>query len=120
VDPDKAEAGTEATGTADSDRGLESKPEPEVKGLRIASGARRPGAKKATATPARAEQPAPEPAAEPASAAQPDAEAEPEAQPETAPAPSATNGNGEARIVGDEPPVKGLGIAKGARRPGRR
>ena len=27
---------------------------------------------------------------------------------------------GEARIVGDEPPVKGLGIAKGARRPGRK
>ena len=43
VDPDKAEAGTEAADTADSDRGLDAKPEPEVKGLGIAPGARRPG-----------------------------------------------------------------------------
>ncbi|CAN3126704.1 heterodisulfide reductase-related iron-sulfur binding cluster [Mycobacterium sp. smrl_JER01] len=44
VDPDQAVAGTEAADTADSDRGLTpSKPEPEVKGLGIAPGARRPG-----------------------------------------------------------------------------
>ncbi|CAA0108029.1 putative iron-sulfur-binding oxidoreductase FadF [Mycolicibacterium vanbaalenii] len=109
VDPDKAEAGTESADTADSDRGLESKPEPEVKGLGIAPGARRPGAKKA---PAAAPPPAPEPAAEPAPEA-----AEPESK--TEPTPPAT-GNGEAGVVGDEPPVKGLGIAKGARRPGKR
>jgi Fe-S oxidoreductase len=118
VDPDKAEAGTEAADTADSDLGLERKPEPEVKGLGVAAGARRPGAKKKAAAPT----PAP---AEPA--AQPDAEAEstpePEATPEaeSASEPEATAaGNGDARVVGDEPPVKGLGIAKGARRPGKR
>jgi len=104
VDPDKAEAGTEAPGTADSDRGLDAKPEPEVKGLGIAAGARRPGAKKApAATPAPAAKPAPEP----------------EAAPEPEPA-APSDSNGETRVVGEEPPVKGLGIAKGARRPGRR
>ncbi|KMO76563.1 heterodisulfide reductase-related iron-sulfur binding cluster [Mycolicibacterium chlorophenolicum] len=112
VDPDKAEAGTEAPDTADSDRGLDATPEPEVKGLGIAPGARRPGAKKA---PASAPASAPEPAAEPEPAPEPEA-----AAPEPEPAAPATNGNGEARVVGDEPPVKGLGIAKGARRPGRR
>ena len=47
VDPDKAEPGAK-TDTADSDLGV-AKPEPEVKGLGIAAGARRPGAKKAPA-----------------------------------------------------------------------
>ncbi|MEW5809676.1 MAG: (Fe-S)-binding protein [Actinomycetota bacterium] len=108
VAPDKAEAGTEPADTADSDRGLDAKPEPQVKGLGIAAGARRPGAKKAPAATAK-----PEPAAAP--------KAEPEAEPEAeAEAKPSGNGNGEARVVGDEPPVKGLGIAKGARRPGRR
>ena len=113
VDPDKAEAGTEATDTADSDRGLEaSKPEPEVKGLGIAPGARRPGAKKAPAAAPKAEpaaETAPEPAAEPTA----------KAEPETAPSSNGSTGD-DTRVVGDEPPVKGLGIAKGARRPGRR
>lgn len=117
VDPDQAEPGAKDD-TADSDRGLdeapstEPKPEPEVKGLGIAAGARRPGAKKApTATPKA--QPAPEP--------EPSPEPEPTADAEPAPAaPSNGSGNGEARVVGDEPPVKGLGIAKGARRPGRK
>ncbi|VEG51342.1 Fe-S oxidoreductase [Mycolicibacterium aurum] len=126
VDPDKAEAGTEAADTADSDRGLDThKAEPEVKGLGIAAGARRPGAKKAaTPTPAAAEpepstEAAPEP--EPTADVEPTADSAPEAQPASEPTP-ATNGsgNGEARVVGDEPPVKGLGIAKGARRPGRK
>ena len=49
---------------------------------------------------------------------------EPAAEPEAAQEPSAPtsngSGNGEASVVGDEPPVKGLGIAKGARRPGKR
>lgn len=99
-------------------------PEPEVKGLGIAAGARRPGAKKAPAAAAPAAAPKAEPAPEP--------EPEPvEAEPEPAPAPEPSgngssngssngSGSGEARIVGDEPPVKGLGIAKGARRPGRK
>ncbi|OKH71732.1 Fe-S oxidoreductase [Mycobacterium sp. SWH-M1] len=124
VEPDKAKAGTEPADTADSDRGLEPKPEPEVKGLGIAAGARRPGAKKAPAAAAPATAPKAEPAPEP--------EPEPAAaEPEPAPAPEPSgngssngssngSGSGEARIVGDEPPVKGLGIAKGARRPGRK
>jgi Fe-S oxidoreductase len=112
VDPDKVEQGTEAPDTADSDLGLEStKVEPEVKGLGLAPGARRPGAKKkAAAAPA----PAPKPEAE--------TEAEPTPEPESA-ADGPSNGSsssGDTRIVGDEPPVKGLGIAKGARRPGKR
>lgn len=74
--------------------------EPEVKGLGIAPGARRPGAKKAPAAPKPAA-PQPEPAAEDESSAAPEPSAE---------------GNGETPA----PPVKGLGIAKGARPPGKR
>ncbi|MCV7278286.1 4Fe-4S dicluster domain-containing protein [Mycolicibacterium flavescens] len=115
VDPDQAKAGTEAADTADSDRGLESRPEPEVKGLGIAPGARRPGAKKKAPAPKPAAAPAPEPEAP---APEPEAAA---AEPEPAPEPAPSSGSdGDARIVGDEPPVKGLGIAKGARRPGKR
>jgi len=101
VDPDQAKPGAK-TDTADSDLGLESKPEPEVKGLGIAPGARRPGAKKAAAAPAvQPAQPKPQP----------------EAASEPAPAPeSSSEGNGEPAA----PPVKGLGIAKGARPPGKR
>jgi Fe-S oxidoreductase len=71
--------------------------EPPVKGLGIAPGARRPGAKKIAAP----SQPAP-------AAAAPKTEPQPE--------PDAGEGNGEAA----SPPVKGLGIAKGARPPGKR
>lgn len=74
--------------------------EPEVKGLGIAPGARRPGAKKAPAAPKPAA-PQPEPAADSESSAAPEPSAE---------------GNGETSA----PPVKGLGIAKGARPPGKR
>ena len=76
------------------------KPEPEVKGLGIAPGARRPGAKKASAA-AKPAAPQPEPASEGESSAAPEPSAE---------------GNGETPA----PPVKGLGIAKGARPPGKR
>ena len=119
VDPDHVEAGTEAPDSADSDRGLDATPEPEVKGLGIAPGARRPGAKKA-ATPKAAPKPAPEdePAAEESPAEESPAEPTAESEPPTTA--SHGSGNGEARVVGDEPPVKGLGIAKGARRPGKR
>ena len=75
-------------------------PERPVKGLGIAPGARRPGAKKAPAT-------AP---AQPAPATPEPATAEPK------PEPAADAGNGQA----DAPPGKGLGIAKGARPPGKR
>ncbi|MBX7431894.1 (Fe-S)-binding protein [Mycobacterium sp. Y57] len=82
------------------------KPEPEVKGLGIAAGARRPGAKKAA--PAAAA-----PAAPKAEPAQP----EPASDGESAVAPEPA-----AEAVPDkpEPPVKGLGIARGARPPGKR
>src|SRR6478736_6413627 len=76
------------------------KPEPEVKGLGIAPGARRPGAKKASAA-AKPAAPQPEPTSEDESSAAPEPSAE---------------GNGETPA----PPVKGLGIAKGARPPGKR
>lgn len=95
VDPDKAET-VEPT-----------KAEPPVKGLGIAAGARRPGAKKApAAAPAPAEAAAP--AAEPVPSAPEPAAAEPKAEAPKAEEPK------------DEPPVKGLGIAKGARPPGKR
>ena len=77
-------------------------PEPPVKGLGIATGARRPGAKKAAPA---AATPAPEPE-QPASAPEPAAAAPKEEVPAADTAP--------------EPPVKGLGMAPGARRPGRR
>ena len=74
-------------------------PAQPVKGLGIAAGAKRPGAKKAAPAAAPAE-PAPQPVAEPA------ATAAPASEPAAAPA--------------DTPEVKGLGIAKGARPPGKR
>ncbi|HET7667828.1 MAG TPA: heterodisulfide reductase-related iron-sulfur binding cluster [Mycobacterium sp.] len=76
------------------------KPEPEVKGLGIAPGARRPGAKKASAGPK-----PPAPQQEPASTGE-----------STAGAETSADGNGEKPAT----PVKGLGIAKGARPPGKR
>jgi Fe-S oxidoreductase len=138
-----APAAAEATAAPEA----AAKPEPEVKGLGIAAGARRPGAKKAAPAPAEPASTATEPAStatEPAStAAEPEvkglgiapgarrpgakkapAAAKPAApQPEpaatsestAAPEPS-TEGNGEEPA----PPVKGLGIAKGARPPGKR
>jgi Fe-S oxidoreductase len=77
------------------------KPEPEVKGLGIAPGARRPGAKKAPTAAPKPAAPQPEPASDGESGAAPEPSAE---------------GNGEKPA----PPVKGLGIAKGARPPGKR
>jgi Fe-S oxidoreductase len=68
-----------------------------VKGLGIAAGAKRPGAKKAAAQPA---------------AAEPEAKQEPESEP----APAEKDGEQEAAT----PPVKGFGIARGARPPGKR
>jgi hypothetical protein len=80
------------------------KPEPEVKGLGIAAGARRPGAKK------------PAPAAAPTQPAAKPAEPEPKPEPTETASP-----NGEsAEPAKPEPPVVGLGIKPGARRPGKR
>ncbi|MDP7704268.1 (Fe-S)-binding protein [Mycobacterium sp. TY815] len=88
------------------------KPEVPVKGLGIAAGAKRPGAKKsAPAAPA-----APTETAKPA---EPEAEAaEPEAKSE--PAPSAESNGDSAGPAAPAAPVKGLGLAKGARPPGKR
>ena len=83
-------------------------PAQPVKGLGIAAGAKRPGARKAAAAPAAAAPAAP--------AAEPGADAAPAATPE--PTPSAVPS--PAPSVADHPPVKGLGIAKGARPPGKR
>ncbi|GBG40384.1 heterodisulfide reductase-related iron-sulfur binding cluster [Mycobacterium montefiorense] len=80
-------------------------PAAPVKGLGIAAGARKPGAKKtapaAPATQAKAEAPA---------ADEPKAEAKPEPKPEES--------NGDA--APPAAPVKGLGMARGARPPGKR
>jgi len=80
-------------------------PAAPVKGLGIAAGAKRPGAKKAAAPAAPAQPADPEPA--------PEAETKPE------PAPADSNGDDGGQ---DSPPapVKGLGIARGARPPGKR
>jgi Fe-S oxidoreductase len=79
-------------------------PAAPVKGLGIATGAKRPGAKKAAA-------PAPEPAAP--------AKEEPAAKPEAKPEPEAAN-EPDGQAAPPAAPVKGLGIARGARPPGKR
>jgi len=84
-------------------------PEPEVKGLGIAPGARRPGAKKSAPA---------APPAKPASA-QPEPPPAPTGNGDSAPAPAPSDG-GAAAPAKEEPPVKGLGLAKGARPPGKR
>ncbi|MGK2880661.1 MAG: (Fe-S)-binding protein [Mycobacterium sp.] len=73
-----------------------------VKGLGIAAGARRPGARKSV----------------PKARATP----EPEPEPEAKPAATASDGNGSAprEEPADGPPVVGLGLARGARPPGRK
>ena len=81
-------------------------PAAPVKGLGIAAGAKRPGAKKAVPAAKGAEVPTqqPEAAAEPEQKAQPAEQTDGDAAPPAAPA----------------APVKGLGIARGARPPGKR
>ncbi|WP_096284146.1 heterodisulfide reductase-related iron-sulfur binding cluster [Mycobacterium ahvazicum] len=85
-------------------------PAAPVKGLGIAAGAKRPGAKKAAAPAAEAKAEAPAPAEQ-------KADAKPEPKPEPEPEPSEdTNGDAAPPAA----PVKGLGIARGARPPGKR
>lgn len=87
-------------------------PKAPVKGLGMAAGARKPGAKKPAATAPAAAEPAAA-AAEPASAAAEPASSatEPAAAPEAAAPAEAPN---------EQPAVKGLGIQRGARPPGKR
>ncbi|OBH50073.1 FeS-binding protein [Mycobacterium sp. E2479] len=113
----KAEATAEATPeaeTTEADTATEAKaPAAPVKGLGIAAGAKRPGAKKAAP---KTEQPkAEEPKAEQPKAEEPKAEAKPEAAPKADPARQTDGDDGP-----EQPPVKGLGIARGARPPGKR
>jgi Fe-S oxidoreductase len=88
-------------------------PAAPVKGLGIATGAKRPGAKKASTPAAAPASPEPEPA--------PEAEAKPAPQakeePQSTPAGSDGEDGGQAPPAA---PVKGLGIARGARPPGKR
>ncbi len=107
--PDAAQAPAKPE-TAEPESTTQTAPQPPVKGLGIAAGARRPGAKKAPAAPAPAPSAAPDPSAEPDQPAEPVATA-PEPKPSDEPAPAPAK---------EEPPVKGLGIAKGARPPGKR
>ena len=108
---------------------------PAVKGLGIATGAKRPGATKAgpagpAAAPAQQAQPAPParglgiaPGAKRPGAKKSEAPAAEAPPPPAAPAGDGeAPGNGEAPAGNGEaaPPVKGLGIAKGARPPGKR
>ncbi len=107
ADAEPAEAAAEAKAEAEAP----AKPAAPVKGLGIAAGAKRPGAKK---TAPKAEEPkAEEPEAEKPKAEEPEAEA---AKSESA---KETNGD-EASSAPPAAPVKGLGIARGARPPGKR
>ena len=83
-------------------------PAAPVKGLGMAAGARKPGAKKAAPA---------APAAEPAQAAA-EPVSEPVSEPETAQA--APEAAPAAEAPKEQPPVKGLGIQRGARPPGKR
>ena len=86
-------------------------PAAPVKGLGIAAGAKRPGAKKTAAAPA--------PSATPEPASEAEAKPEPQAKEE----PQSTPAAGDGEDGGQAPPaapVKGLGIARGARPPGKR
>ncbi len=105
--PKAEESKTEAAPEAEPETKTEAKaPAAPVKGLGIAAGAKRPGAKKAAPA-----------AEEPKAEAQPaeQSEAQPEPAPKAEPA-KETDGNGAP----SQPPVKGLGIARGARPPGKR
>jgi Fe-S oxidoreductase len=119
----KADATAEAAPEAETkaEAKAPAAPAAPVKGLGIAAGAKRPGAKKSAPA---AEAPAAEaPKAEAAPAEQAEAEAAPAEQAE-AEAESAPKAEPAKQIGGDDapsqPPVKGLGIARGARPPGKR
>ncbi len=86
-------------------------PAAPVKGLGIAAGAKRPGAKKTAVAPA--------PSATPEPASEAEAKPEPQAKEEPQSTPAASDGEdgGQAPPAA---PVKGLGIARGARPPGKR
>jgi Fe-S oxidoreductase len=114
----KAAAPTQSAPAATPEKAPEAKSEPAaatpeakapaapVKGLGIAAGAKRPGAKKAA------------PAAQPAASAPAPEAATPEPAPQTKEEPKSADQDGETKAPAA--PVKGLGIARGARPPGKR
>lgn len=110
AEPGSSAAEPASTASEPTSTAAEPAAAPPVKGLGLAAGARKPGAKKAApapaAEPAKTEPAAAEPAAEPAADAAPT-----EAAPEAAPA---------AEAPKEQPPVKGLGIQRGAKPPGKR
>jgi Fe-S oxidoreductase len=113
----KAAAPTQSVPAATPAKAPEAKSEPAaatpeakapaapVKGLGIAAGAKRPGAKKAA------------PAAQPATGT-PEPAATPEPAPQAKEEPESADQDGETKAPAA--PVKGLGIARGARPPGKR
>jgi Fe-S oxidoreductase len=110
-----AEPETKSEPATTSEPATEAKaPAAPVKGLGIAAGAKRPGAKKAAAP---AATPAPEPASEPEPKPEPEPEPEAKEEPQSTPAESSGDGGGDTAPAA---PVKGLGIARGARPPGKR
>ncbi len=112
--PAAAEQTSETTAEAAEPEAEEPKaPAAPVKGLGIAAGAKRPGAKKAAPAAPASEAPAAEAKAEAPAAGEQKAEVKPEPKPE----PSGES-NGDA--APPPAPVKGLGIARGARPPGKR
>ena len=106
-----SEAAPKAEPAADEAEAEEKAPAAPVKGLGIAAGAKRPGAKKAAPKAEAAKAEAPKAESQPTEPAQ----AEPESTPKAEPAKPA-DGDGAP----SDPPVKGLGIARGARPPGKR
>ncbi|MDT5199461.1 MAG: hypothetical protein QOH34_983, partial [Mycobacterium sp.] len=116
---EKPAASTQSAPTPQPEAKTESSAAPEatapaapVKGLGIAAGAKRPGAKKASAPSAPATA-TPEPASEPEAKPEPQATKEPQ----TTPADSDGDDGGQDSPAAS---VKGLGIARGARPPGKR
>ncbi|MFZ1163397.1 heterodisulfide reductase-related iron-sulfur binding cluster [Mycobacterium sp.] len=112
----KPEAATQSAPAAEPEAKAESSPAPEakapaapVKGLGITAGAKRPGAKKAAAP------------VQPAAPAASEAEAKPESEAKQEPQSTPANSDGEdGGQASPAAPVKGLGIARGARPPGKR
>jgi Fe-S oxidoreductase len=114
----KTAAPTQSAPAATPEKAPEAKSEPAattpeakapaapVKGLGIAAGAKRPGAKKAA------------PTTQPAAATTPEPAATPEPAPQAKEEPKSADQDGETKAPAA--PVKGLGIARGARPPGKR
>src|SRR3984957_14296664 len=114
----KPEAAAQSAPAEQPDAKSESAAAPEakapaapVKGLGIAAGAKRPGAKKTAAAPA--------PSATPEPASEAEAKPEPQAKEEPQSTPAASDGEDGSQAP-PAAPVKGLGIARGARPPGKR